>query len=797
MIRNYVKIALRKLINEKLLSFIVLFGLTVSLLVCLLIGLFVKDELSYDDFQSNKDRIVLFQQWENSSGSGSGFAPLLKRNIAQAEEVTRVIKAEPLITNGSKTESYYEKNFCFAEANFPKVFNLNFIESNAATAFATPNFLLLSKSTAIKYFGHQPAIGKLLFYDKNKPFYVTGVFDDLPHNSHIKIDFLCDYKQAQTLVGQSLDGYWDGMSLTYLLLSKGTSTTAISKQLPQIISHLHDQNSVIWKPRFIPLKDIYLREKLDGRIQASNAIVDVYVFTAIALCIILLAAFNYVNMTTANAVSHIKSVGVRRILGAQRKQLIQQYLIESFVFVGISATLAWAAAFVGVVVFNAIAHTTLSSSVLYSGNFVFFYVGSVLLFAVVNGLYPAYFLSSFKPFDAIRKRIFNVHRSDYSLRKALVVFQFTISIIMMIVVVVVSRQLQYIHNQNLGYNRDEVLTFAFPSDASSTQKQTFLNKMAATPDVSNATVCSRLPGEGAFGNKLVETYVPAGKEVAYQNFSFDQHYLGVFGIRLLQGRNFSATDNAEQHHFIINQTMCALLNLTNNAVGKPLAYYTYQYSPDGGYKEVPVKGDIIGVVDDYHQNDLRTAIQPLLIQYNAGWENEVAVKLQSSRLDKVLSTLNKEWKNNFPITPFQYRFLDDVFNQTYQKDTITGSALNVFSVLAIIISCLGLLGLTTISVQQKVKEIGIRKVLGASVTNITLLIAKDYVVLIVIAIVLAVPISLFASSKWLQIFIYRIHIQWWMFAIAGITAIIIAFITVSLQAIKAAMMNPVKSLRTE
>ena len=794
--KNNIKLAVRKLEKEKLLSFIVIFGLAVSLLVCLLIGLFVSEEMSYDDFQSNKDRILLFQQWEKSAGSGSGFADMFRRNLSGAEEVTRVIKTEPLITSSDKSTSFYEKNFCFAEANFSKVFDLHFTEGSRATAFGASGFLLISKSAAIKYFGTKQAVGKMLFYNKTKPFYITGVFADMPRNSHIAIDFLCDYKSAKTLIGQELDGYWDGLSLTYILLSKGTTSAIISHQLPQLIGNLHDQNAAIWKPRFIPLKDIYLHEKMDDRVKAINAISDVYVFSAIAFCIILLAAFNYVNMVTASAVSHLKSVSVRRLLGAQRKQLIGQYLIESFVYVLLSATIAWLAAFGGVAAFNSLAQTSLSAEVLYSSDVLMLYFGSVIPFAVINGLYPAYFLSSFKPLQAIRQRFFTSH-DNYSLRKALVVFQFTVSVVMIIAVIVVSSQLQYIRNQNLGYDRNSVLTFTFPSDASLLQKQTFLNGLGDLARVRSVTLGSRLPGEGAFGNKLVESYAPEGKDLAYQNFSVDQNFLSVFGIHLQQGRNFSTTDKADQHYFIINQTMCNLLHFGNDAPGKPLAYYTYQYSENGSYKEVPVKGEIIGVIDDYHQSDLRTAIQPLLLQYNAGWEGEAAVKLDVSDMNQTMVMISSRWKRSFPAVPFQYRFLDDVFNQAYQKDAVIGSALNVFSALAILISCLGLLGLTAITVQQKVKEIGIRKVLGASVIGIVLLVARNYIWLMAVALLLAIPVAWYAMHQWLQSFAYRTDMNWLMFAAGGIGAVAVALLAVSFQAIKAARTNPVKNLRTE
>lgn len=796
MIQNYLKIAWRKLFKQKLLSFITVFGLGISLAACLLIALFIREELSYDNFYSRASRIVLFQQFEGSAGSGSGFASLFSRNIPQVEEVTRVIKTKALITNKNKNISAYENNFCFADSNFLKVFDLTFLQGNSNTSFKNPDHILISEKTALQYFSGTNAVGQTLIFNNKKTFYVTGVFKNQPDNSHLKIDLIAGFNRAAALTGQSLDGYWDNMSLTYLLLSKGSTPDDVAARLPQIIKKTNDQNSGIWKPALIPLRDIYLKAKLDGRVKAGKAIDEVQIFSVISLLVILLAGFNYVNITTAKAINYVKEVGMRKIAGATKKHLIKQFLVESLLYTLLAALLALVAGWFAVAPFNNLANTSLQQSMLFSLPFLAVFFGAVILFALLNGIYPALVLSSFNPADSIRKLVVKPNES-YLLRRAIVAFQFSVTLVILIAVFVVSKQLSFIHHQYLGYDREQVLTLNLPAEAAPGTKQAFLNKIGGLSSVQSATICSPLPGQGAMNNKLVEDYVPKGKDVGYQYISADKNFITVFNIRLLQGKNFSASSLPAQHEFLINRSMSMFLELGDNAIGSPLAYTGYAYNADGSYKEIPITGKIIGVIEDYHQSDLRTAIEPMLIQLNAGWENQVAVKLSTTGVKSSLAEIQDIWKELFPGNPPEYQFLDDNFNETYRRDTVTGQALSIFAILTIIISCLGLFGLTAIMIEKRNKEIGIRKVMGASVSTIVALLTKDFLKPVLIAVIIASPIAWYAMNRWLQDFAYRITIEWWVFVVAGLIAILIAMFTIGFQAIKAAVTNPVKSLRTE
>ena len=796
MIKNYLKVALRKLGRQKLLSFVTVFGLAISLSVCLVVTVFIKNELGYDSFQSRANSIALFQQYENGAGSGSGFASLLK-NLSGVEQTTRIIKTKALLYNSSKTFSAYENNFCFADSNFLKVFDINFVKGSTDKTFNNPDGIIISEKTALKYFPNQNPVGKAILYNGNKTFYIMAVFKDLPANSHLNIDVIANFKNAASLLQQNLDGWWDNQSLTYVLLSRNSNFDNVIRQLPKMVKQTKDQNAAIWKPAFIPLRDIYLKASItDDRIKSPKAITEVYIFSVISLLIILLAAFNYINITTAKAIMYLKEVGVRKIIGAGKQQLMQQFLTESLLNVLLAAFLALAGAWWGIVLFNNITGASLQQDALFSAYTLLIYFAIVIAFALVNGLYPALVLSSFKPIDSMKKKMLTAN-SRHHLQRALVTFQFTITIVILIALFVVSKQLYYVHNQDLGYNRKQILTLNLPADTKPETKQTFITQLRTISSVENITSATPLPGNGAMHNKLVEDYVPKGKDLSYTYVLADKNYLSTFDLSLLQGENFTAVNTAQQHEFLINQSMGKFLELGNNAVGKPLAYYSYQYNPDGTYKEVPVVGKIKGVIADYHQENLRSAIQPMLIQLDEGWNMQLAIKLKSGDAKKSIINVQIIWQQYFPGKPFEYRFMDDAFNDTYKNDAITEGALRIFALLAVFISCLGLFGLTAIIIENRTREIGIRKVLGASVGSIVSLMSKDFLRQVLLAACIATPVAWWVMNHWLQNYAYRTAISTWIFVLAAAVAFIIALATISLQAIKAAIANPVKSLRTE
>jgi putative ABC transport system permease protein len=799
MLQNYLKIALRNLWRNKVFSLINIFGLSSGLCVCLLIVLFVQDEISFDDFHTKADRIVLFQQFENGSGSGSGFAQLIQSGSSQAEAVVRLVKANPLI--GNTTQSFYEKDFYFADSTLFAVFDFPLVQGDTKKALAIAGSVLISQRMAQKYFPNQNPLGKTLTYQTRHKLTVTGVFGNLPGNSHIAVDFLGSFSDAARLTGQNLDGYWDGASLTYVLLSPGTQAEAFAKTLPLLAKKTNDANAGVWKPDAIPLREIYLHHRLDGRVRAVKAVENVYIFSVVALLVLVLACLNYISLSSARATLRAREVGVRKVTGASRRQLFGQFLLESALFTFIGWIMALVLARLALPFFNALAQKQLSLGTLLSLRNLLVFGGMMAAVTLLTGSYPALVLSSFRPIEVL-KSVFFRHSDGNRVRKVLVVSQFSVSIAMIIATLVALSQLRFIHSKQLGYDREQILTLSFPSDASAASKQTFKQTLQTMAAVRSATLCGWLPGQGAGGNKLVEEFVPKGKNTGFRFITADADFLTTFGIKRRQGRNFtphagSGQFDAGSGQFLVNQAMARYLEWGEGGVGKPLGYYTYQYNPDGSYTEVPVKGEVIGVVEDYHQSDLRSLIEPLIIMPSAGNEPQLAVKLQTGDIRNSVLQIGQTWQRFFPGKPFEYRFMDDAFNDTYAKETRTGKVFGMFACLAVFISCLGLFGLVTFIAQTKTKEIGIRKVLGASVGQIVALLSKDFLRLVLLALLIASPVSYYLMHQWLQHFAYKIELSWSIFALAGLLAIAIALVTVSFQAIKAALANPVNSLKTE
>jgi putative ABC transport system permease protein len=424
------------------------------------------------------------------------------------------------------------------------------------------------------------------------------------------------------------------------------------------------------------------------------------------------------------------------------------------------------------------------------------FTGAILLITLLTGSYPAFILSSFSAIEVLKSRLIR-GVGNATFRQTLVVLQFAVSISILVATIVILNQLNFIQTKDLGYSRAQVLSIEVQGESTPTQKETFKQQIQSLSFVKSVSLAALLPGQGMFQNKLVESYVPKGKGLGYVFNIIDKDFLKTMNIKLVEGANFNETHKAAQNLFLVNKEMVAFLEWKDGAVGKEIGYYSYQYMPDGSYKEVPVRGQVIGVIEDYHQANLKTKMMPMLLQVSSGFENIFAIKLESDKIQIAVNELAKLWKTNFPDKPFEYIFLDENFNQTYQREAHIATAFGIFTSLAIFISCLGLFGLAAFTAEQRVKEIGIRKVLGASVLQIITLLSKDFLKLVLIAFVIASPVAYYFMDKWLADFAYRITISWWIFALAGLSAITIALLTVSWQSIKAALMNPVKSLRSE
>ncbi len=794
MIKNYLKVAFRNFSKHKLFSFINLVGLTVGLGVCLLILLFVRDELSYDRFHSKADRILLFKQFEGAAVSGSGFAQMIESEITQVEETARLIKIKALI--GSQTQSFYENDFYFADSTVFQIFDFPLTEGNPNTALIAPNNLVISETMAQKYFPNENPIGKTLEFGNQHNLVITGVMKSLPHNSHLSIDFLCSFQSAPTLMRQDLTGYWDNQSLTYLLLSEGTQPETIAPQIIALAEKTNDPNAGVWQLAGIPVRDIYLRHRFEGRIKAQNAIENVWIFSIVAVFILALACFNYVSLVTARSSTRAREVGVRKVLGAKKNQLLLQFLSESGLVLAIATLFALVAVQVVLPTFNQFINRNLELATLFNPKDIILFLSTFALLSLIAGSYPAFVLSSFKPVAVLKNAMFG-NMSDAFFRKVLVLLQFAVSIVMIVATIVVVNQLSFIQNKDLGYQRDQILNITFQGDISQSQKQIFKKEMQGLSAIKSVSLSNMLPGQGSYSNKLVEDYVPEGKNTGYQYITADENFLETFGIAMQAGRYFDATSTSDKKQFLVNQAMLEYLEWGDGAIGKEIGYYTYQYTQSGGYEEIPIRGEVIGVVKNYHQSDLKSAIYPMLFKYYQGGESEMAIKIAAGQARNAISAIQEQWKSSFPAEPFTYQFLDESFEQTYANETKTAQVFAIFAALAIFISCLGLLGLVAFAAERRTKEIGVRKVLGASVMNIVGLLSKDFIRLVIISAFIAFPIAWWAMGQWLERFAYRVDLSWWIFALAGLIAVLIALLTVSSQAIRAAVANPVKAIRTE
>ncbi|MGA0556384.1 ABC transporter permease [Larkinella sp. VNQ87] len=793
MLKNYLKIAFRTIGKHKVPAFINVLGLTLGLTSCLLIAAYVVNEFTYDRFHQQADRIVLFQQFENTAGSGGKFATDLKKRFSTVADAVRLTRLRPLISRPET--AFYEPNFWFADSSVFSVFTLPLVQGNPKTALSEQYGVVLSETMARKYFGSANPMGKPLRINNKATLHVTGVLKDLPTNSHQPIDFLATYLNANELVGYDVTtNYWGGSDTwTYLLLTPGTDKTALQAQLLAYIAQLGDPNSGIWKPNLVPLTDIYLRTNL----VASNRLMYAYVFTVVALLILGLACFNYVNLTTAQATQRAKEVGVRKVMGSSFGQLCGQFLSETAVFMAVAVLLSGALLPAVLPAFSQLTDKPLALTSVWAGARIGWLVLGLLAVVIGAGSYPAFVLSSFQPITVLKGGRLLSGRTW--LRKILIVGQFAVSIGMMVATVVVYEQLTFVRNHNVGYQRDQVLTLDL-QDASAAVKDRIKQQITSLPGVEAATRAFSLPGSGSLrGQKLVSEFVPKGaKDASIGHLNLDGDFLRTFGIKLVAGRNLDPNRPADQQAFLVNRAAMQYFGW-KTITGKTTGFYTYTYDTgaSGGYREVPRRGEVVGVIDDYNHADLKQTVAPMIFSLNEGFESQLAVRIRAGAIPETVRQLGQLWRQQFPEKPFTYDFLDDTFNRTYQVETRTGQVFAWFAGLAILISCLGLYGLAMFTAEQRTKEIGIRKVLGASLFSITRLVSADFVKLVIIALFVATPLAWYAMRRWLEDFAYRISVEWWVFALSGLLAVGIALITVSFQSVKAALMNPVKTLRSE
>ena len=802
MLSNYLKIALRSLRKHRVVSFINIFGLAVGLACGLLIFLFVRDEWSYDRFNANADRTYrIVKDFVNDDGSRlpdattpPALAPAMLHEIPEVEQATRIFPSwggKYLIRYGEK--SFTEDRLFRVDSNFFDVFSMLFLEGGAATAFHELNSIVITQTIARKYFGAQDPLGKVLRTDAGD-LKVTGVVKDVPDPAHFHFDFLI----STAKFGGQIDNQWGWYNFyTYVRLKPHTAIGPVVAKV-QALYHKNDKEG---KNIFYAqaLTDIHLRSDLKWEIEPNGNALYIYVFSIIGLFVIAIACVNYINLSTAKASLRAKEIGVRKVTGALRGGLIRQFLTESVLTVALSFVLALALAELLLPVINLLVQKNLSLGVLVEPIWLAVIFASLLIIGLVAGIYPALYLSGIKPVLVLKGQGYT-GRPVFDLRKALVIFQFTISVALIAGTVVMVQQIHYVQNAKLGLNKDQVMIIDDAGNLSRSDRETMLGKLAKINGVSKAATANGVLGGLNWTTSLNLKGSTNGQLVNFLGISYD--YLDVLGIHIKEGRNFSAAYPSDTPSngvagqtsriagsIILNETAVRDLGIHEPVVG--------QLVQSGKNNDTIYYRKIIGVTEDFHFASFKMAIKPFAFLLNNDWQDNFTVKVAPAGLDHTIAQIGTEWKRFSPDRPFHYSFLDEAFSKHYQSDQRFNEVVLYLTILAIGIGCMGLFGLTAFMIERRTKEIGVRKVVGASATGIVVLLSRDFIRLVLLAVLIATPIAWFALNKWLGNFAYRISIQWWVFALAGLAAVFIALATVSFQAIGAAVANPVKSLRSE
>jgi putative ABC transport system permease protein len=765
--------------------------------------LYVQDELSYDRYNEHADRIARIQFKATINGgeiSEAGImapvAQALKHDFPEVEDATRLLfTGSPKVAYGTKSLTI--DHFAFADPDFFNVFTLPLLSGDAKTALSQPHTIVLSSLAAGKFFGNEDPIGKAL--DINGGLYkVTGVFDKIPANSHFHADMLASMVGLQS--AQS-DSWMEGSFFTYLLLKPGTDLAVLEARFPDMVKKymgpqiqremglsLDQFRTKGNKLGFIlqPLVAIHLHPTATNELEPAGNATYVYVFGAIALFMLVIASMNFINLSTASASKRAKEVGVRKVIGSARSQLIKQFLIESSLVVLIALLISLVLIYFSLPVFNQIS----GKDLIFAPNLRI--IGDLaalgILVSLAAGIYPAFVLSSFKPIAILKGNPAGGNRS-FGMRSVMVVFQFFISVSLIVGTIVVYQQMRYIQAKDLGYNKEQVLTIP-NSYALGKNEKVFKDLMVRDPRIVNATMSYYKPaGPTNSNNSLV--YVQGHDNTLLRGVGYhvDEEYIPTLGMQMATGRNFSKDMGTDSSAMILNEAAVKALGLNlKDAVGKNVVQENSDRGTNFSYQ-------VIGVVKDFNFQSLHEQISPLIMTLEP--EGGIIFKVRTADIAGLLATMKKQWDAFNTNEPFTYSFLDDLYNKTYAGEQKISTILTIFALLTIIVASLGLFGLVTYAAERRIKEIGVRKVLGASVTQITGMLSAHFIKLVIVACLIAFPVSWWGTNKWLQSFAYRMTIHWWIFALAGLAAMVIALITLSFQAIKAALMNPVNSLRSE
>ncbi|HRH48725.1 MAG TPA: ABC transporter permease [Panacibacter sp.] len=807
MIKNYLKTACRFLLKNKTFSFINIIGLAIGTLCCLYIVLYVQDQYSYDKHENNASDIYRVTTWlslpgdvHNNSTCSPPIAPAMKRDFAEVENFVRVIgsfsSSKHLLTY--KEKSIYETDPVYVDSTFFDIFTYHFTNGNAKNVLAEPYSVVLLKPTADKLFAKEDPVGKVITIDGDNgrhDFKVTAVVDESLGKSNIGANMFITMNSGGVGEYVRQNDMWAGNNFTnsFVKLKPNADAAALEKKLPAFLNKYGaEQLKQLGMEKRLHLQPVGSIHTTTGYEVEMTKTVDpsfLNILLLIAVLIQVIACINFMNLSTARASRRAKEVGVRKVIGAERKDLIKQFMGESFLLSLLGVLIALPLLLLLLPYFNQLTQADIQLSMFSDYKIWLLLAAIIFVTGIVAGSYPALYLSAFNAIQVIKGNYAN-HISATGIRKSLVVFQFVLSVILIAGITVIYSQLNYIQNKDLGFDKNQKLVFNFYTDDTRSKMSSFANdlrQLSEVKDVSRSNVYLSQFVFNDFGVYLAGSN--AANATDAQVITSDEHFATTNGIKIITGRDFHLYDSGK---VLVNETLLKRLGLKSEQ-----APGTRLYSKYGSDPETYV--DIAGVMKDFNYNSLHNDVKPFMLRYDPkrGDISHITVSVNSKNYSSLLSKIETIWHKDISGVPFEFTFLNDEVQKQYSAEITLSQIINLFTIMAIFISCLGLFGLVAFSAEQRRKEIGVRKVLGASVPGIVQLLSKDFLKLVIIAIAVATPVAWWAMSKWLQSFTYRVEISWWMFAFAGFIAVFIALLTVSLQAIRAAVANPVKSLRTE
>ncbi|MEM6766445.1 MAG: ABC transporter permease [Bacteroidota bacterium] len=802
---NYWKVAWRHMRQNRIYTTINLLGLAVGIVCTVFITLFTLDELSYDTFHSHADRIIrIVETQSDQEGNVAEMAqtygaltPVLQNEFPNWEYVSRVLPENQLVSRGPDKRAQ-EDRFFYVDSTFLDIFDFPLIAGDKTTALDAPFSLLLTASSAKKYFGTENPVGEILTVrseDGTNTFKITGVLENVPANSHIQFDFLASYSSLRTIMPWVNN--WNYPPLyTYALLPPQADFDQVRDQLAKIPKKYLRQDLADSRQFFLQkLTDIHLRSQREGELSANGDIAYIYVFGAIAFFILLIACINFMNLSTALSIKRSKEVGMRKVMGAQRSQLIRQFIGESLIMTVIAMCIAALIIWLALPYFNEFTGKSLELSLLNPFQILLIILGLILGVGLLSGSYPAFYLSGFMPTQVLKGVKKSSHGSEIvGIRKGLVIFQFALSSGLIIGTAIIYNQMDFLRNKNLGFDKEQLILVKLRDEDDQIHIESLRKELPQFPNILAATASSGIPAKGGYHGFIVTPKNAKADSLSMAtNFINDYDYVSTMGMEVLAGRDFSEDFSTDaQRAFLINEAAAEKLGW-ENPINQELTL-TYYYKG-----EIQKSGKVVGMVKDFHFNSLHKRVDPVIMHVSGPtyYTNMLIIRAIGADLPGTLEHIEKKWTAFNPNRPFEYEFMDEVFDALYRKEESLAKVTSVFSLLAVCIACLGLFGLAAFTAEQRTKEVGIRKVLGASATSIIALMSWDFLKLVLIAFVLSLPLSYYFMQDWLKSFAYRVTPGLGIFLFSGLVCLAIAFLTVSSQAYRASQTNLVDALRNE